>query len=339
MYLLRIKQFISFAIKVNTKICVLLFQNFLLVCVVFGLVILIVYSFKHVPVFLFSTSSLQHGELQLNEASTNLEEPRITKVDSEMQRSGLIYIKTKKTGSSTMTNILYRFALRHNLNVMTFYRESPIAIHAQDLLKDEPHPHFNMIMEHLTFDETYFNAIMPGNKHYISTLRDPFDQLTSQIHYTSTRGFARGPSAGIKDQLEKSFKNLNSYGQTYIKIPKKYTSSEDDLKKYFEILNNKFLLILITEFYDASLVLLKRKLSWTLGDIVYSPLKKGIYTIEDNIKETFVSKHKKLKPEEYALFQYFNGTLWNLISKESSNFLVRSDTLPEYEQQHFIILQ
>ena len=296
--------------------CAILFQSFLLVCVVLSVwIILRVFSFE--PVFLFSTS--QHGELQLNDSSTNLEEP--TKLDSGVQRLGLICIKTKKTGSSTMTNILYRFALRYSLNVMTFYRESPNAIHAKELLRGEPQPHFNMIMEHLKFNETYFNAIMPGNKHYISSLRDPFDQLTSEIHFKNTRGFARGSSARMKDQLQKSFKKLRDYGQKYIEISKKYILSEDDLKRYFEILNNKFLLILITEYFDASLVLLKRKLSWTLSDIAYSPLKRGVYTIDNNTKKTLISKHKKMKPEEYALFQYFNDTLWNLISsEESSNF-------------------
>ena len=257
-------------------------------CVVLSVwVILRMYSFE--PVFLFSTS--QHGELQLNDSSINLEEP--TTSDSGVQSLGLIYIKTKKTGSSTMTNILYRFALRYNLNVMTFYRESPNAIHAKELLRDELHPHFNMIMEHLKFNETYFNAIMPGNKHYISSLRDPFDQLTSEIHFRNTRGFTHGFSTRMKNQLQKSFKKLRDY---------------------------KFLLILITEYYDASLVLLKRKLSWTLSDIVYSPLKKGVYTINNDTKKTLISKHKKMKPEDYALFQYFNDTLWNLISEESSNF-------------------
>ena len=298
----------------------ILFQNFQLVCVtIFVWAILLMYSFRQrVPVFLYLTSSFHHGELEVNETSVNLEYP--TNLDSEVQHFRLIYIKTKKTGSSTMTNILYRFALLHNLNVMTFYRESPSPIHEKELLRDEPRPHFNMIMEHLTFNETYFNAIMPGNKHYISTLRDPFDQLASQIHFKDTRGFTGVPSVRIKDRLEKSFTTLKDYGQTYIKIPKKYTSSSEDLKTYFEILNSKFLLILITEFYDACLVLLKRKLSWTLRDIVYSPLKRGLYTIDANTKKTFTARHKKLKPEEYALFQYFNGTLWNLISKESSNF-------------------
>ena len=223
-----------------------------------------------------------------------------------------------------MTNILYRLAFRYNLKVMTFYHETPQAIHKMKLLRKKPRPRFDLIMEHLKFDETFFDEVMKGKKHYISTLRNPFDQLASQVHFLDTRGFSHSASkVNTSDQLEqilRSSENLNRYGQTYIKIPEKYTSSENDLNEYLESLSEKFLLILMTEYYDASLVLLKRKLSWTLNDIVYSPLKRGKYSIDTDTKEIYTLKHRKLRPVEYALFEYFNNTFWSSLLQESSDF-------------------
>lgn len=236
----------------------------------------------------------------------------------------LIYIKTLKTGSSTITNILYRFALRHNLNVMTFYQESPRPIHKMGFLRKEPQPTFHMIMEHLLFNETFFDKVMPGHKHYISSLRYPLHQLISHIHYKNEMVFAhqskRKRSAARFDvsTIMSSSKEIDKLGQRYIKIPKEHLGSSDDMMKYLQELNSKFLLMLITEYYDASLIMLKRKLSIELKDLIYSPLKRGIYATENSAK--LLSQHKKMKPEEYALFLYFNNTLWNSISKESSDF-------------------
>ena len=51
----------------------------------------------------------------------SISEKRTTVLNNSIESLRLVYIKTRETGSSTMTNILYRLALRHNLTVMTFF--------------------------------------------------------------------------------------------------------------------------------------------------------------------------------------------------------------------------
>ena len=250
----------------------------------------------------------------------------------------LIYIKTRKTGSSTMTNILYRFALRHNLTVMTFSNMYPI--HKLKFLKNYPKPEFKLIMEHLYYDERFFDELMPGRKIFISSLRHPFSQLNSDIHYQKNRR-SKLPKAKIKlsalrdkDILKRilmSPKKLKQYGQRYLKMPDPYSHNDTDenqgpdqenhFRKHLQNLSTKFLLILITEYYDASLVLLKRRMSWELQDIIYSPLKMGQYEKkDDDHSNEFLSRHQQLRPKEYALFEHFNQTLWADISGESQDF-------------------
>ena len=277
----------------------------------------------------------------------------------------LVYIKTRKTGSSTMTNILYRFALRHNLSVMTFLHNYPkvgnqFPMHELNFMVDQPKPSFNLIMEHLYYDEDYFSNLMPGKKIFISTLRNPFEQLMSDVHYqkgktkkrklkslirkykrfnmlnsyTLTEKMHPVAEEDILANILNSPEKLNRYGQRYLKMPQFFSgnklndtevvsmeNNKRNIHEYLQEMSSKFELVLITEYYDASLVLLKRKLSWELQDIIYSPLKRGRYTKKhgDNL-DNLQLKHQQLKPTEYALYQHFNQTFWGFLSRQPTDF-------------------
>ena len=299
-----------------------------------------------------------------NEPETAVRRIKISNIKTTVLKNSieslrLVYIKTRKTGSSTMTNILYRLALRHNLTVMTFLHRTshPTAgkqfpVHQLNFLLGQPQPSFNLIMEHLYYDEGLFDELMPGNKIFISTLRYPFDQLMSDVHYqqrrmknpkpalsqyerlqlnsyTSSKRLSNLEQEDVLQRILMSPEKLKRYGQRYLKIPKVFTANQPNdsqmvsetynhtaIKGYLQELSSKFQLVLITEYYDASLVLLKRKLSWELRDIIYSPLKRGRYVKSPNLQ----TRHQQLKPEEYALYDHFNQTFWTFLSEQSPDF-------------------
>ena len=267
----------------------------------------------------------------------NISEKKTTVLTNSIR---LVYIKTRKTGSSTMTNILYRFALSHNLTVMTFLHRTShpttrkqFPIHQLNFLQDQPKPSFNLIMEHLYYDDNLFE-LMPGKKIFISTLRNPFDQLMSDVHYQRRMKKPKNETQSRKqeDILQRILmlpEKLKRFGQRYLKIPKVFTVNQPNdsheisqeynqtvMRGFLQELSSKFQLVLITEYYDASLVLLKRKLSWELQDIIYSPLKRGKYVKSPNL----LTRHQQLKPEEYALYDHFNQTFWNFLSEQSPDF-------------------
>ena len=288
------------------------------------------------------TTMRDNNERETSVTHSNISEKKVTVLTNSIESLRLVYIKTRKTGSSTMTNILYRFALSHNLTAMTFQHRTshPTAgkqfpVHQLNFLQGQPKPSFNLIMEHLYYDDNLFEELMPGKKIFISTLRNPFDQLMSDVHYQQRR--MKKPknerqSRKQEDVLQSVLmfpEKLKRYGQRYLKIPKMFTVSQSKdshaisqeynhtvMRGYLEDLSSKFQLVLITEYYDASLVLLKRKLSWELRDIIYSPLKRGKYVKSPNL----LTRHQQLKPEEYALYDHFNQTFWNFLSEQSPDF-------------------
>ncbi len=103
----------------------------------------------------------------------------------------LAYIKTYKTGSSTMTNLLFRFALRHNKTVLMFNDhlqrgdKAMYPIHLHPLFKNTT-PHnmkFSLLMEHVYHNNEMIQYMMPSDTHYFSSLRHPLMQLKSHLHY------------------------------------------------------------------------------------------------------------------------------------------------------------
>ena len=87
--------------------------------------------------------------------------------------------------------------------------------------------------------------------------------------------------------------------------------------------------MLLTEYFDESLVLLKRLLCWEFDDIVY--MAKGVrkddhrFNISDDLKE----KIRRWNAGDALIYDHFNGTFWKKVSKYGPGF--ESD-LAEFRQ-------
>ena len=84
-------------------------------------------------------------------------------------------------------------------------------------------------------------------------------------------------------------------------------------------LQKKFTLVLIYEYLDESLVLLKRKLCWEIDDVIYfSSL------LPDNPARNFAVSNetkdaiKKWNKADFMLYDFFNATLWEDIRNEKN---------------------
>ena len=99
-----------------------------------------------------------------------------------------------------------------------------------------------------------------------------------------------------KHRNENYLEKFEDSGAQYVKVPK---SIENDPEKtlFFikSVLDKFFKLVLIREYFDESLVLLKRRLCWDLKDTIYYPLKIGTQTPRTKqYSAELVEKHRKL---------------------------------------------
>ncbi len=191
---------------------------------------------------------------------------------------------------------IFRLALRYNLSVMTFYEDKTgryRPLHEYQAFKQSPPIDFNFVMEHIFYNRDELNRLLHGNNDsyiFISTLRHPLAQLKSDLHYKGLDN--SGHMKHFESPLDKILmsSDISKTGQKYLSIPREYSGNNNKMQEYLEKLDGDFVLILITEYYDLSLVLLRRLLCWDLQDILYSTLKKGKYSYHSHaISEKRVS--------------------------------------------------
>ena len=188
-----------------------------------------------------------------------------------------MFIKTHKTGSSTVTSILHRYGDKHNL----VFALPP---HGQNGLNwpwsmrvDVPkgvQP--NTVCHHGRYDRQMLERIMPRDTVYITILRHPVKQFESAFSYY---GFNR--LLGIHDKgdsfvdfLEKPVKNLVQYvlsenlrnnsqrmklirnGMAFdLGLNSNNFEDSAEIDSFLKKLKNEFDLVLIAEFFDQSLLL------------------------------------------------------------------------------------
>jgi len=133
----------------------------------------------------------------------------------------VVFLKTHKTGSSTIQNVLNRFATRHgcqlalnknpDAHLLNYDRPFSLATIAQASIQP------NMITNHMVYSPDV-RKLMPTNSRFVTVVRDPYSQLLSSFNYfhffdffkdlpmgvNGLKQFLRDPSAYNHDQLNRS---------------------------------------------------------------------------------------------------------------------------------------
>ena len=79
-------------------------------------------------------------------------------------------------------------------------------------------------------------------------------------------------------------------------------------------------LMIINEYFDEALILLKKLMCWDYEDILY--ISKGMRssTHRFNISNVVADKVKKWSAGDVMLYDHFNGTFWTKIQEYGSSF-------------------
>ena len=226
------------------------------------------------------------------------------------------YIKIPKTGSTTMSNILHRLITKHKLNISPGSGSKCTQIFDNHLSKIDK---FDMSTEHKKFNETEIFKCLHSDTKIITLIREPHSQMKSRILY---HGIVITNSSVAKITATKRYKELFQRPTTmqYFGINEDKVKVNDTyLKKELEYRKNIFELVLINERYDESLVLLKRRMCWTMKDILHLELKKQIYPDMSYLDSKEIRKqHKKQAAIEYRLYDVFYKVFDEMVSLEDS---------------------
>uniref|UniRef100_G3TY68 Galactose-3-O-sulfotransferase 1 n=1 Tax=Loxodonta africana TaxID=9785 RepID=G3TY68_LOXAF len=99
----------------------------------------------------------------------------------------IVFMKTHKTASSTLLNILFRFGQKHGLKFAFPNGRNDFdypAFFSRSLVQDyQPGACFNIICNHMRFHYEEVRGLVPPNSTFITVLRDPARLFESSFHY------------------------------------------------------------------------------------------------------------------------------------------------------------
>jgi len=256
----------------------------------------------------------------------------------------ILFLKTHKTGGSTITNILNRFGDKWNLtfalprqkHLFTFLWPTRFRLsYTAPLYKFD----INILCNHARYNRKPMHWLFPKDKaKYITILRNPLNQYESVfnfMHFANPLGFG-----GEADPLGTFLKYPPSFKDTHPLMKKtlalhllrnpmlfdlgldfRYFQNRTAIEEYINFIGKEFDLVMIMEYFDESLVLLKQLLCWSYEDILYFKLnerqdKQKRKTLDSTVQENILSWNYADK----LLYDHFNRTLWRKIKEQGKAF-------------------
>lgn len=167
---------------------------------------------------------------------------------------------------------------------------------------------------------------MPEDTFYFSILRHPVDMMESLfIYYKSIPAFHKVLS--LDDFLDKGWQNYNSslmnnhYAHNILAFDFGFDNNvvadsadlEERVSMAIAATEGDFHLILISEYFDESMVLLKHALCWSLDDVVSFTLNRRTAKSRHPPLPSTADKIKRWNALDYRLYQHFNTTFWHKV--------------------------
>ncbi|XP_078604207.1 galactose-3-O-sulfotransferase 2-like [Branchiostoma floridae x Branchiostoma japonicum] len=264
-------------------------------------------------------------------------------------KTNLVFMKVHKAGSHTTACILQRFGYKHRLNfVLPKNCGSPSlgfprSVPDSRVMKQNVGDHgYNLLVHHTVYDRVKFHKLMAPDTQFIAILRKPLSHLKSSFYYFKMgKKFGLPPNSlgrylnnpwlyerKLRKQSSTMTKNLQSF---VLGWKDRFNQDRDEVRNFISQLDSDFPLILILEYFDASLVLLRRLMCWSFYNILYDrhPRNKQKYRKVVSYTEQQLQNHRNSSWVDYQLYDHFNRSLWSKIQSAGPDF---QDELEAFQQ-------
>ena len=255
--------------------------------------------------------------------------------------NNILFLKTHKTGSSTVTNILNRYGDSRDLMFalpsvrVTYSFFWPRLFQLRFALAFGRAP--NILCNHARYNKVPMNWLFPKETtRYITLLREPTQHFESVFNFFRLEKRFLG-LRNVKSPLQTFLQNATFYLKqaknltgllTLIKNPAlfelgldtKYHSNLTVVQNYIRFLQQEFDLVMLMEYFDESLVLLKRRFCWKTEDILYFKLNERMDKHKQNLPVKVKEDIRIWNSGDVLLYDVFNRTLWKMIKEEGDDF-------------------
>ena len=228
-----------------------------------------------------------------------------------------------------MTTILWRYLMRHNLTMVPINR-SPYPYNSMEkfLLRvpgdDFNFGQYNMFVDHMVFNSTSVEHVMPSDTRYFSTIRYPLTQAASTfVEFGIANHIKVINNRPMASLVARPYYKYDEYTQVraHSQMSRDFgldpVRPQDDqvIAELLQSIDSRFDPVMTMEKFDESLVLLRRKYCWQMEDIMYTRQRvRGgkAEVITANTKRL----HKKWAKADYALYNHFAQKLDQQLSQE-----------------------
>nr|XP_054775088.1 uncharacterized protein LOC129283277 [Lytechinus pictus] len=240
-------------------------------------------------------------------------------------KNNIVMVKTHKCSSSTMQNILFRWGENHNLSFALprtgVYLGSPSPF-SKIYVMESNNGQYNIIANHMVYNQKATEELMPSDTVYIALLRNPDTQYESMYNYYRFDGryrvrldqFLKRPQLYFESEPRVT-KHVGRNPMLFdIGLDSRYMEREDPrVTSYIQLLDQRFDIVLIAEYFKESLILLKDILCWSMDDIVFFNQNARSKTSVRPPTDSMKARIRAWNWGDSALYQYFNRTLWQKI--------------------------
>ncbi|CAH1774745.1 unnamed protein product [Owenia fusiformis] len=260
-----------------------------------------------------------HGRVQKDD-------PRLN-VQLKQPVQNVFFLKTHKTASSTVQNIFMRYGDNRNLT-FGLAKSGNLLGYPLNFKKDVLSPltignEYNIICHHLRYNRN-IKQIMPENTKFISIVRNPFHQFRSAFYYylfQSPMCYNIASNYSLKTfteatrRLKERICGVPTRNIMMYDFGMDFPDMNDEalIQQKIQMIDEDFDLILITDYLDESLILMKELLNWKIDDIVSFTKTYSAYNKSNIITQSMATSMVRWNYADHLLFKHFNDSLWEKI--------------------------
>ncbi|CAF0802503.1 unnamed protein product [Brachionus calyciflorus] len=220
----------------------------------------------------------------------------------------IYFVKTHKTASSALQNVLIRLADKRKMRVVNNLEKEAKIVQSQNLKN-------KIFFIHGRHDKQVAELAFPrNNSFYMTILRNPVDQLVSSINYFPSLKNASEllinnienetfvQELGKDDRIYCLLRNSASYELGLVDCGEPYKGSKENLIERFK---QDFDFVILTEYFNEGLILLKSLLNLSYRDIVCLSVNQGTKKKETKDRQWAESIIKKVSNADVILYNYY----------------------------------
>ncbi|XP_006640258.2 galactosylceramide sulfotransferase isoform X2 [Lepisosteus oculatus] len=242
----------------------------------------------------------------------------------------IMFMKTHKTASSTILNILFRFGEKHRLKFAFpdsrndfFY---PSSFQRSQVKDYRPGMCFNIICNHMRFNEHEVLKLLPADSTYFTILRDPAELFESSFHYFG-KVVPLTWKISAEDKLTEflhdpwRYYDPDGYNAFYLRnllffdfgYDNNLSPEDPRVEESIRAIENRFHLVMLVEHFEESLILLKDALCWEMEDLLFFKLNARKDSLVSKLTPELRSQAIDWNGIDWKLYRHFNASFWKKV--------------------------